>query len=36
LHALHWSVHAVSQQTPFAQNPLAHSLPVVHARATRA
>jgi hypothetical protein len=31
LHALQASVHAVSQQTPSAQNPLRQSLPHVHA-----
>jgi hypothetical protein len=30
LHAPHSSVHAVSQQTPFAQKPLAHCVGVVH------
>jgi len=30
LHAWHWFVHAVSQQTPLAQKPLAHCEPVVH------
>ena len=32
LQAMHWFVQAVSQQTPFAQKPLAHCVPVVHDR----
>jgi hypothetical protein len=30
LHALHSPVHATSQQTPLAQNPVAHCVAVVH------